>query len=55
MTPKNETPQPGKKSPYRVPTLAVHGDLKFLAKTTTKGGTAQDGGKPASRLTGTPA
>jgi hypothetical protein len=55
MTPKNDAPQLTKKRPYRVPTLTVHGDLKDLAKVTTKGGTAQDGGKPASRMTGTPA
>ena len=54
MTPKNETPQPGKKRPYRVPTLTVHGDLKALAKTTDKGGTSADGGKPSSRVGGPP-
>jgi hypothetical protein len=55
MNLKNETPQSGKKRPYRVPTLTVHGDLKTLAKTTVKGGISQDGGKPSSRLSGEPA
>ena len=54
MTPKNETPQPVKKHPYRAPTLTVHGDLKALAKTTTKAGTSQDGGKPGTRTGGPP-
>ncbi len=58
MTPKNEAPQPVKKRPYRAPTLAVHGDLKALAKGTVKAGTSSDGGKPgtqdgrATRVTG---
>ena len=55
MSPKKEAPQPGKKRPYRAPTLIVHGDLRDLAKLTDKGGTQADGSKPSSRLGGQPA
>ena len=54
MTTKNEARRLGKKRPYRVPRLTVHGDLKALAKTTGKGGASADGGKPASRVGGPP-
>jgi hypothetical protein len=54
MNLKNETPQSGEKRPYRAPALTVHGDLKKLAKTLTKGGPEADGGKPSTRLGGTP-
>lgn len=54
MAPERNRPGSGTKQPYHAPTLVVHGDLKTLAKATTKGGTAQDGGKPASRMGGPP-
>ena len=55
MTPKkNDAPRPAKKRPYRVPTLTVHGDLKALAKGTTKAGTSSDGSKPSTRMGGAP-
>lgn len=54
MAPERNRPGSGTKQPYRAPKLVVHGDLKTLAKATTKGGTAQDGSKPASRAAGPP-
>jgi hypothetical protein len=55
MAPKPNQPRAENKRPYRAPKLAVHGDLKALAKTTTKAGTSADGGKPATRMGGPPA
>ena len=54
MSPNKKPPRPGTKRPYRPPKLTVHGDLKVLAKVTTKGGGSADGGKPATRVGGTP-
>jgi hypothetical protein len=54
MAPTRQRPKSDKKRPYRAPKLVVHGDLKRLAQTTTKGGGGSDGGKPSTRAGGSP-
>lgn len=41
-----------KKKSYSRPYLVAYGDFRALTRTTTKGGTGADGGKPQTRASG---
>jgi len=46
--------QDGKKKAYTSPRLVAYGDFRTLTSTTAKGGASADGGKPQTRVSGTP-
>lgn len=50
----NSKRQDRKKKAYTSPRLVAYGDFRALTRTTTKGGTSADSGKPASRAAGSP-
>jgi len=52
MRPSKKETRTEKRLPYRKPKLIVHGDLRSI--TLTKAGHSGDGGKPATRTTGSP-
>lgn len=43
-----------KKKAYSSPRLVAYGNFRALTRTTTKGGTGADGGKPQTRAGGPP-